>query len=252
MNDKTKRVNKNTVLSIVEVDETSFQSNLNLKVVKIKKSVVTDNRVMTDYLSNVDTTQSDRIAKDMKVVETTFSNARAHALSLVANDTRLNVHDKSYVIELLRKSKRKNDLNLYAVLRAICQFNYKVAKTTDKDVTTFNVIKTFNKKQVLNSCDVYKSYSSVELTVNLINSVQHEYELQAIEKSLKAVTTSQNKLNYIQLDVETFESIKDLTDIQKKSLADKKDELSNVANQLIVKQKVYDYVKVASNRKCIK
>lgn len=253
---KAKRVN-----SIKEVDETTVNNNLNLVVVKAKKSTIVKGnlRAMQQELKDIDYSQSNSIVKDSKQVSYTFSNARAMQLSLVRNDKRLSKYEQSKVIDLLKRSAvskskiKPEDENLYATLRAVSAFAYKVHKTVDANkVTTINIVKSFNAKQVLNSCDTYMNYSSTELTMHKINAIQVEYTLQAVEKCTKDVTTAQSKLANIALLVESIDSIKDKSEDQKLRLKDLIDQQTAAENSLLLKQQISEYVKLASNRKHIK
>ncbi len=241
---KTQRI-KNNEINVSNFDNVTV-NNLNAEIVKtVKTKKATNNKsAVTLKLESLNYENSNKLAKAVKSIDFLFSSIRSIILALIANNQSLNIFDKNSLVAILRKSKK--DVQLYITLRKLAGFTYKAVKTTEKEITTLNIVKAFSVKSVLQACTVFEQINSVELTENLIQSILHEHELNAVKQVEKSIETAQNTCNDL---TNLIESLKDSAKVEKQDLTEK---LELAEKQLLLKIRIFDYVKIQSNRNLIK
>lgn len=238
-----KRLNTNTI-DVNDFDNVEV-SNLNLVTetrAKTKKTTVKN--AIAEKIDSLDYSKANKLAKAVKSIDFLFSSIRSIILSLIANNASMNVFDKDEIVATLRKSKK--DVELYVTLRRLSAFTYKAVKTKVNDITTTNIVKAFSVKSVLGACVIYNQINSVELTENLIQAIQHEHEINALASLEKNVESLQTKCNTLQ---NLIEKLKDSANAEKSELSE---QLVNTEKQLTEKTKMFEYLKLQSNRKLIK
>lgn len=226
----------------------SIATNLNITVVKAAK-VEKSKKVISaiaEKLNSIDSTDSKKLTKAIKENEYKFSAIRSNILAQIANDSMLKNFDNSKIIAILRASKK--DSALYVTLRKIAAFSYKSIKTTENDITTINLVKSFSVKSVVRSCEIYYHLTENDSAIfneKLIADILHENELNAVNLAEKRVLTLQTQCNDLQ---NLIEQLKDTAKIEKAELSDK---LLQTEKQLTIAAQIFEYCKFATNRNLI-